>query len=256
MENRVNRVKARKPKECEEERFVREALLARFGAHVRKLPESRQEREKTADFELLVGDQRCAVMEVKRLIRTPRTPENGWTVVEHITGIRKATRDDNSPRRVATIIHTAWSQLCNYQEAKILTIVNDERLADAQDLSEAFNGFLEYRNDQGFGYRNVASAGLANGRIRELKWKIDLYIWIDRHCRAEPTLGVITDAGYQIARLCFGCPDLGAPANNAWQRADSRGCSAQDTLAEVLRTAGQSLITLPGPLQAGVSSPS
>jgi hypothetical protein len=182
---------------------------------LRKLPESRLAGEKTADFELLVEDNRCGVMEVKRLIRTPRTPENGWEVVER-DGIRSATRkDDNSPQRVTKIIQEAWLQLASYPEAKILTIVNDESLADADDLGEAFNGFMEYGNSEGIGYTNTASARLANGRIRELKWNIDLYIWIDRVRQSAPVFKVVTEEGHRIARLHFGCPDLGAPPNKA-----------------------------------------
>lgn len=200
-------------KECKEERFVRETLFERFGARLRKLPESRRTGEKTADFELLVEDRRCGVMEVKRLIRTPRTPENGWRVVER-DGIRSATRKcDNSPQRVAKLIQEAWPQLSPYPEAKILTIVNDESLADGDDLGEAFNGFREYGNSEGIGYTNIASARLANGRIRDLKWNIDLYIWIDRAHQLLPVFKVVTEEGHRIARLCFGCPDLGAPPN-------------------------------------------
>jgi hypothetical protein len=214
---------ARKAKEQEEERFVRETLFKRFGAQLRKLPESQRTGEKAADFELLVGDARLAVIEIKRLIRTPRIPENGWDVVER-DGVRTATRrTDNAPQRVAKLIQEAWRQLQLYQDPKILAFVNDETLADGGDLDEAFNGFMEYRNENGVGYTNVASRRLANGRIRNLKWNIDLYIWIDRARAAEPVFKVVTEEGHRLARLCFGCPDLGAPPNKALNPTVGRG---------------------------------
>jgi hypothetical protein len=205
---------ARKAKEREEERFVRETLFKRFGAQLRKLPESKRPGEKAADFELLVGDTRGAVMEIKRLIRTPRTPENGWEVTER-DGRRRVTRRANAPQRVTKLIQEAWRQLRLYAEPKILAFVNDEARADGGDLDEAFNGFMEYGNEEGVGYTNVSSRKLANGRIRDLKWNIDLYIWIDRARAAEPVFKVVTEEGHRIARLCFGCPDLGAPPNMA-----------------------------------------
>jgi hypothetical protein len=119
----------------------------------------------------------------------------------------------NSPQRVAKIIQKGWSQLSRYEEPKALVIVNDDSMAGVQDLAEAFNGFLEYRNAEGFGYANTASKRLANGRIRDLKWKIDLYIWIDRATQQEPVFRMVTDEGRRLARHSFGCPDLGAPPN-------------------------------------------
>jgi hypothetical protein len=202
-------------KEREEERFVRETLGTRFGVALRKLPESNRKGVKAADFELLVDTRRAAVLEVKRLIRTPRTPANGWTVTDHGNGVREAVREDNSSQRVAKVIQESWTQLSLYAEPKILTIVNDERMADVRDLSEAFNGFLEYGNEKGLSCLNVAASKIANGKIREVKWKIDLYVWIDRAHGKGPVFNVVTEEGLRLARLTFGCPDIGMPPNKA-----------------------------------------
>src|SRR5690606_35538848 len=82
-----------------------------------------------------------------------------------------------------TLIHSAWKQLQSYpdQLPKILVLVNDETGADVGDLEEAFQGFLDYGNEETGYVRNVVSARLANGRIRDEKAKIDLYVWFDRH---------------------------------------------------------------------------
>ncbi len=201
-----------KSKEREEERFVRETFYEHFGVQLQKIPESSSSGEKTADFELIFQAQRFGVIEVKKLIRTPRTPENGWTVIYRENGIREARRKDNSPQRVARLIQTAWKQLSSYPEPKILTIVNDESIADVDDLTEAFNGFLEYGNEDSGYHDNTASWKIANGYIKEIKWKIDLYIWIDRIHNQPPVFRVVSDEGHRIARLCFGCSDLSTPA--------------------------------------------
>jgi hypothetical protein len=60
----------------EEEVYVRELFHRLYGAHLRKIPESEQEGVRSPDYELLEAGERVAVLEVKRLIRTPRTPEN------------------------------------------------------------------------------------------------------------------------------------------------------------------------------------
>jgi hypothetical protein len=195
-----------KGNESKPEQFVSEILLNLYGVQLRKLPESKSDGKKTPDFELLDGGTRCAVMEVKTLDYTPRTLENGWTVeIDDI--IKKAERIDNSPKRVATLINKAWKQLSDFAEPKILTFVNDEPVADNLDLEEALNGFMTYENEEGFSYNNFSSISLANGRIKDLKWNIDLYIWIDRVRRKDPVFRFVSEEGYRIARLYFACPD-------------------------------------------------
>ncbi len=175
--------------------YVRDTLGDLYGVTLRRIPESKKEEGKSADLELLVSDQRTAVLdvlEVKTIEETPRTEENGfrkdgiWTV-----------RTDNSPKRVGTLIHKAWKQLSTYPEElpRVLVLVNDEGGADVQDLEEAFQGFLDYGGDEGATMRNVASRKIAAGRIRDEKWRIDLYIWIDRHYGTGTTVQVFPTGG-------------------------------------------------------------
>ena len=116
----------RQETEREEEIYVRKLLGDRYEAYLHKIPKSEQEGVKTPDYELLITDVRVAVLEVKRLIRTPRTPENGWQVKVRANGIREATRTDNAPQRVSKLIHEAWKQLHTAPDPKILVFVNDE----------------------------------------------------------------------------------------------------------------------------------
>jgi hypothetical protein len=191
--------------ERQEEKYVRELFATRFKTDLRKLPVSRKAGVKTADYELLAGAERAAVLEVKRLERTPRTPKNGWRVIER-NGVCHAEREDNGPARAGRAIHAAHQQLRNYVEPKVLVFVNDESVMDVQDLGEAFNGFLNYGNDE-VGYANKASAKIAYGDIREEKKLIDLYVWIDRHGTNDAVFRFTTDAGLNVTQRFFGCPE-------------------------------------------------
>jgi hypothetical protein len=196
---------------CEnpEEKYVRELLDQRFHVVLRKLPE---DTIKTADYELLDGTERVAVLEVKQLQSTPRTAKNGWEIVER-DGVRHAEREDNVPRRVGDVIRAASKQLRGYVEPKILVFLNEERLADVLDLDEAYNGFLDY-GDGLYGYTNTASARIAD-RILKAKKLIDLYVWINRHRASEPVFFRVTShTGLALAQRFFGysSPDRKAPS--------------------------------------------
>src|SRR5260221_14751152 len=94
--------------ESRDEAYVRRVLaVERFGAELRKIPET---SVTTADFELISGGERLAVLEVKCLAQTPLTAENGWTVTSTGPSSFSATRNDNGPKRIAALIHTAWKQ--------------------------------------------------------------------------------------------------------------------------------------------------
>ena len=91
---------------------------------------------------------------------------------------------------------------------------------DSLDLQEAFNGFLHYGNDSLGYYKNTVSAKVANGTIREEKWQIDLYVWIDRCRRLNPEFRVSTETGLELARRFFGCPDIRESPNH-WVEKDA-----------------------------------
>jgi hypothetical protein len=207
-------------RELPEEVYVREVLERRFGVVLRKLPESHLP---TPDYELLLEGRREAVLEVKLIERAPRTDGNGWQ--KHADG--SVTRKDNGPGRVGALIHNGWKQLRQYSDPKVLAFVNDETL-DVLDLEEAFNGFLGYGTDETGYVLNTASRSIAEGRIREEKWGIDLYVWLDRRYAHQPLVYVFplgaepygerrtegpflrcsTPAGYALARRFFDCPEL------------------------------------------------
>jgi len=222
--------------ESKEERYVREVCFEKFGAVLRKIPESTVSGVKTADFELLDGEQRIAVIEIKQTEWTPRTAEFGW--VDEEVNIPEAygprdpsltvkTRADKGPKRVGKLIASAWKQLEAYDAPKILVFVNDDPHLDIVDLEEAWNGFLDYGTEETGYLRNVVSKKIARGHIKDTKGRIDLYVWFDRHygkgthvsfaaggeeVRTEgPTFSCVSIVGYELARRYFGCPELEIP---------------------------------------------
>jgi hypothetical protein len=221
--------------ELEDERYVRSLFAQLYALQLQKVPES---REKTFDFELTAQRGRIAAVEVKTLVATPRTPENGWVRTEQ--GF--VTRGDNSATRVGARIHDAYKQLRTATEPKVLVFVNDETLMDFLDLQEAVNGHVIYgEGEQRF--KNSTGMKIADGRIRDEKRAIDLYVWINRydgrslhradglplepHAQRGPLFLCATDAGHELATTCFNVPIT--------PKAESDPDADVPTLSELLR---------------------
>ncbi|MCA9629095.1 MAG: hypothetical protein KC766_15550 [Myxococcales bacterium] len=162
--------------ESRQERFVRSLLLERFGAELRRIPES---ATKTPDYELLSGGARAAVVEVKTLEASVMSEATGWKIERRNEHSWSGTRKDNAPARVASHIHKAAKQLQHYAEPKVLVFVNEDTMADVLDLEEAVRGIHVYGSSTTGCVVNTASKRIAEGRIREDRWLIDLYVWIE-----------------------------------------------------------------------------
>lgn len=216
-------------RETPDEIFVRSLLEERYGVVLRRI--ETVEGVKTPDYELLDGGARVAALEVKTLESAPRTEDNGWQIERRDPHSWRATRDDNAPSRVAAHIRAGAKQLRRYEEPRILAFLNQESLMDVHDLEEAVQGFLPYGTDETGYVLNTASMKIAEGRIREDRWLIDLYVWIEpskrprmvlhadgrvEHVEAmDPSVAfrVTSDRGLSVAHRYFGCPaDLLRPA--------------------------------------------
>lgn len=209
-------------KESQDERYVRAVLFEQFGVELRRL---REGTERMPDYELLAQDDRAAILEVKTVELTPRTPENGWNVTPQGEHMWEATRRDNAPQRVGGLIHSAAGQLSRFPDPKILVFLNHESLVDVLDLEEAVQGYQPYGTEETGYLINTASKRIAEGRIREERWLIDLYVWIEPpkgprmvfpvgpspktlEAEREATvfLRVASDAGLALAHRFFGSP--------------------------------------------------
>jgi hypothetical protein len=199
--------------ERDDERYVRQLLAELYDVQLRKVPES---RGKTFDFELLSEGSRAAAVEVKRLGVVPRTLENGWVRPE--SGFMTRSGGDNAAARVGAAIHDAYKQLATATEPKVLAIVNDEHSIDALDLKQALDGYLIYGNEDAR-FKNLSGMKIAQGRIRDEKRRIDLYVWINRyerrtprrvdglplptHQQRGPFFWFTSDTGYELTRRFF-----------------------------------------------------
>lgn len=208
--------------ELDDERYVRELVAELYGVQLSKVPES---DAKTFDYELLSEGRLVAAVEVKRLGVAPRTPENGWVRTEG--GFMTRPAGDNGPARVGKAIHEAYKQLAKATDPKVLVFVNDEHLIDALDLKEALDGYLVYGDDNVGRFKNPTGMKIAQGRIREEKTLIDLYVWINRyegrtshrvdgqplptHQERGPFFLFASDAGYGLARRFFNVPETPRP---------------------------------------------
>jgi hypothetical protein len=158
--------------------------------------------ERAPDFEL-VRDGECVFMaELKDIERYPASEDRGWTVPKPGDMYYPfAHRTDNAVSRVADKIHQAYRQLKDFPLPRVLILLNHDSLVDVKDLEEAFTGDQVYGNAV-FSYVNTISKKISEGKIKEEKGKIDLYIWIDK--RTEHIwFRYPTQIGHDLAHSLF-----------------------------------------------------
>ncbi|MHB8131605.1 MAG: hypothetical protein ACYDEX_21700 [Mobilitalea sp.] len=158
----------------EEEIYVKELFHDLFSLDFEKIKET---NDKTPDFNIKFNRSIIAVAELKSFISEKPSEDNGW--IKNKDGIFQKVSDDNGPARVARKIKEAFKQLKNYPNPKVLVFLNKEPFLDYIDLHECYYGFLGYGSKEEL-YRNDVSKKIAEGDIKDIKNKIDIYIWIDR----------------------------------------------------------------------------
>jgi hypothetical protein len=120
--------------------------------------------------------------------------------------------------------------LATAAEPKVLVFLNDEHLIDLLDLHEAVNGYLVYGNRDVGQFKNLSGIKIAEGRIKDEKRAIDLYVWINRyegrfsfradgqplasHEQRGPFFRCTSDAGYELARRYFDMPEAPRPESD------------------------------------------
>lgn len=189
-----------KPLKVKANNFVLNLFKTRFGIVMNPIPESNE--NKTPDFEFCPSGNRLFVCEVKEFTDTDEdntiAPPDGE---DHCLG------DDNGPARVARKIKEGHDKLKLYDVPKILVLLCNSRWLDDRDLREAFNGYMIYGNEQ-FSYINEVSKKIAAGNIKEIKWRIDLYVWIDARHKTIDEAKVFfrypTQTGFELAKKFFG----------------------------------------------------
>ena len=148
------------------------------GHDLQALPFSKEEVRagKTPDFRVMDGVRLVAYCEVK-------SPRDEWLdsqIDQAEPGeIFGGSRSDPVLNRLSKMIEKAAEQFDavnpNRSVPNILAIVNHDDASHPGDLIETLTGMFHADN----GTRHPTSRNVSEGRIREAKYRIDLYIWID-----------------------------------------------------------------------------
>lgn len=157
------------------EQYVQKLFQTKYGILLQKIIEI--DGVKTPDFEFLTGNKRIFVCELKDFEHVEPSEEAGWSVTNHPDGSVEASKASNAPNRISQQIYKAYQQLSKYSEPKVLIFLNHSGM-DYRDLEETYRGYfiIEYGDKK---IKKTYSMRASEGRIKNFKSKIDLYIWID-----------------------------------------------------------------------------
>jgi hypothetical protein len=192
------------------EQYVCRLIKDRFGIFLRKIGEMGGAKGKKPDFEYAEDGKRIFVCELKDYVAITPSEIGGWDLVYHLDGSEEATRKSNAPNSISRNIYDAYKQLRNYNEPKILIFLNHgASLLGVNDLDDTYRGYFEFSaGDRRF--RDYYAKRASEGDIKDIKSKIDLYIWIDK---ANPPVSdegdeiffrTVTDEGKEIVKKYFG----------------------------------------------------
>jgi hypothetical protein len=132
---------------------------------------------KTPDFLLKRDGEEVALCEVKSFQRDAWLEEQlkGSAPGELVGGLRS----DPTFNRISNAVHTAFQQFESvnpeHRLLNFLFLVNHETSAKSEDLDRVLTGYENPR----MGLFDPTCVQFSEGRIREEKYKIDLYVWFD-----------------------------------------------------------------------------
>jgi hypothetical protein len=132
---------------------------------------------KTPDFRLSRGGAEVALCEVKSF------QKDSWLEAQlenaspgEIVG---GLRPDPIFNRISNAVHTAFKQFesvnCEHKLLNFLFLVNHDTSARPEDLDRVLTGF----EDPLHGRLDRTCEQFSEGRIREEKKRVDLYVWMD-----------------------------------------------------------------------------
>jgi len=168
------------------ERHVQQLFKARYGIVLDKIDEHNGKGGRTSDFEYVLDGQRVFVCELKEFIDVPLTEEYGFSVDKLPSGVVRASKKHNATNRISDAIESGFAQLVKYPEPKILTILNRSRFMGLDDLEETYKGYRVLGIENGITHLDVYARRASEGKIKDMKKAIDLYIWIDTPRKEMP----------------------------------------------------------------------
>ena len=155
-------------------------LLQSHGLTPKRFTKAGRRIGKTPDFRVMRGENLVAFCEVK-------SPRDDWldTQLEEAThgGIVGGCHKDPVFNRLSRIIRKAASQFdavnASHDVPNILILVNHDDMSDYGDLRETVTG--RFHSDDGSRHPTVMP--VSEGRIKEVKTRIDAYAWFDFETR-------------------------------------------------------------------------
>jgi hypothetical protein len=148
------------------------------------------------------------VCELKDFQDVEPSEKDGWAITYHSDDMVEASKASNAPNRISKHIDVAYDQLSKYSEPKVLIFLNRSGM-DYRDLEETYRGYsiIEYGSIR---IKNTYAKRASEGKIRDIKSKIDLYIWIDYSAwitdlqDVNVTFLFVSEDGCRIATEYFG----------------------------------------------------
>jgi hypothetical protein len=169
-----------KPNEDPDLRLVEELLFTPRSLVLQRFTRTETLTGRTPDFRVFRTGELVAYCEVK-------SPRDDWLdnqlddapPLQLVGGLRP----DPTFNRIARHIEKAATQLESVNSARlvpnILVFVNHDRASSFNDLRETLTGMF-YSAD---GERFETMSHISEGRLREAKLRINLYVWIDERRR-------------------------------------------------------------------------
>lgn len=143
------------------ERFAEE-YFKRYSLRPERFKRQEMRRGKTPDYRVFKGPQLMAYCEAKHI------QQDNWT---------SGLRPDPVFNRISNHIHEAAQQFTAvnpvHEYPNILVFANSDRMCDARDLDSVITGLFRVEG----GKDEAIYTQYSEGRIREEKHSVDLYIW-------------------------------------------------------------------------------
>ena len=152
------------------------AILQSYGLTLKRFTKVEIRRGKTPDFRVMRGENLVAFCEVK-------SPRDDWldTQREEAThgGIVGGHRKDPVFNRLSRIVEKATSQFDAVNASRdvpnILILINHDDMSYFGDLRETVTGMFHSED----GLRHPTVMSVSEGKIKDLKTRIDAYFWCD-----------------------------------------------------------------------------
>ena len=158
-------------------------LLQSHGLTPKRFTKAERRKGKTPDFRVMRGENLLAFCEVK-------SPQDDWldTQLEEATNgeIVGGHRKDPVFNRLSRIVEKATSQFDAVNASRdvpnILILINHDDMSYFGDLRETITGMFHSED----GSRHPTVLPVSEGKIKELRTRIDAYFWYDfepRRCQ-------------------------------------------------------------------------